>query len=318
MKVRFQIFILIILIGGLHEIAVGGWERVHVSTLASLRSVFFLDSQKGWIVGSKGALLTSTDGGNSWKLEKTFTRDTLLDVHFIDNENGWLLCERDVYSSGKNAISYLLRTSDGGKTWESVELDSGRDRLVRLAFAKDGFGYAFGEGGGIWQMLDDRSSWKRVQLPVKFLMRGGFFVDSFNGVLVGGSGTTLFTSDAGAEWNLGSGDKPVQSKLNDVYFVDARRGWAVGAGGTILSTINGGKVWRVHTTPLTDDLFSVCFTNSGLGIAVGDRGRILESSAPNSDWIRVVSGVRARLEDVAAAGDTVVAVGFGGTILLRK
>jgi photosystem II stability/assembly factor-like uncharacterized protein len=313
-----RLLILVALCVGLNGAAVAAWERIDAGTLASLRSVYFLDGKRGWIVGSRGTFLTSVDAGRSWKLEKPFTADTIVDVHFVDADSGWLLCERDVYSSGKNALSYLRRTSDGGKTWTNVDLDSGRDRLVRLAFTKDGYGYAFGEGGSIWQMLDDRLNWKRTQLPVKFLIRGGWFVDSFNGVLVGGSGTALFTSDAGVEWTLGSGDKPVESKLNDVVFIDSKRGWAVGADGTILSTLNGGRLWKVHESTVKDELLGICVTGSGFGVAVGDRGRILESAAPGANWIAVESGVKARLHDVAGTSDAIVAVGFGGAILVRK
>ena len=317
-KALFQVIIAIIVCTVLDRVAVASWERVPVKTLASLHAVDFLDSERGWIAGSRGTLLTSVDGGKSWKPEKPFTQDNLVDIHFVDSQNGWLLCERDVYSTGKNAVSYLRRTSDGGKTWVNVELDSGRDRLVRLAFTKDGFGYALGEGGGVWQMLDDRITWKRSQLPVRFLMRGGWFMDSYNGVLVGGSGTRLFTTDAGTEWALSSGDKPVESKLNGVFFLDSKRGWAVGAGGTILSTLNGGKMWRVQTSGVIEDLFSVCFSSGGIGVAVGDRGRILESSASGSEWVQVNSGVTARLEDVTAAADAMIAVGFGGSVLRRN
>ena len=199
---RKKLLVIITLYIALARVTDAAWERIYAPTLASLRSVYFLDDKKGWIVGSKGTVLTTLDSGRSWKLDKPLTTDAILDVYFFDAENGWLLCERDVYSSGKNALSYLRKTSDGGKTWTTIDLDSGRDRLVRLAFTKEGFGYAFGEGGSTWQMLDDRSTWKRTQLPVRFLIRGGWFVDSFNGVLVGGSGTTLFTNDAGTEWTL--------------------------------------------------------------------------------------------------------------------
>ena len=317
-KVSSQILIAIILCLGLGQVAEAAWHRVESGTFSSLRSVYFLDGQKGWIAGSRGALLTSSDAGKSWKLEKPVTQDDLLDVHFVDSENGWLLCERDIYSSGTKSVSYLRRTSDGGKTWQSIELESGRDRLIGLAFAKDGFGYAFGEGGAAWQMSDDRNKWKRLPLPVRYLIRAGRVLDSFDGVLVGGSGTALYTTDGGTGWTAASIDKPVRTKLNGIHFADSKKGWAVGAEGVILSTVNGGKMWRVQTSHVKVDLFGVSVTDAGLGVAVGDRGIILESVANGSEWITAASGVEARLEDVATTSDSVIVVGFGGTILRRN
>jgi len=318
MNVVRTTFFLVILCLGIADRARAEWSVVRSPTLSTLRAVYFLDDERGWIVGSRGNWLTTADGGKNWQLQKSFTQDTIVDVYFTDANNGWVLCERDVYSSGKNALSYLRRTTDGGKNWESVDLDSGRDRLVRFAFSKDGYGTALGEGGALWQMLDDRVNWKRTPLPVKFLMLGGWFVDSFNGVLVGGAGTTLFTTDAGVEWAFGTSDKTVQTRLNDVVFIDAKRGWAVGAQGTILSTVNGGRSWKVEPSIVSEELLAVCFASSGFGVAVGDQGHVLETSGTNPQWTRVNSGVQAKLHDVAATSDTVVAVGFGGTILLRR
>jgi hypothetical protein len=69
---------------------------------------------------------------------------------------------------------------------------------------------------------------------------------------------------------------------------------------------------------VNEDLFAICFTSAGLAVAVGDQGRIVESLGIESGWLTAKSGTRARLDDVAPSGAGVVAVGFGGTILLRK
>src|SRR6185369_14618528 len=44
----------------------GTWARQRSGTMSWLHAVFFLDQNRGWAVGSKGALLQTSDGGNTW------------------------------------------------------------------------------------------------------------------------------------------------------------------------------------------------------------------------------------------------------------
>src|SRR4029453_11310697 len=74
-----------------------GWAKQRAGTMAWLHAVFFLDQDHGWIVGSKGTLLATLDGGKSWQAKSAATPDVLRDVYFADEQNGWLVCERNVY-----------------------------------------------------------------------------------------------------------------------------------------------------------------------------------------------------------------------------
>src|ERR1043166_7647714 len=72
------------------------WTRQTSGTMAWLHSVYFLDQNHGWVAGSNGTLLKTTDTGATWHKVSTFTRDTLRDVYFADQNRGWLLAERDL------------------------------------------------------------------------------------------------------------------------------------------------------------------------------------------------------------------------------
>src|SRR5881392_2401076 len=75
----------------------GSWVRQRTGTLAWLHSIFFLNQDRGWVVGSKGTLLATVDGGKSWQIQAHPSADVLRDIYFSDEENGWLLCERNEY-----------------------------------------------------------------------------------------------------------------------------------------------------------------------------------------------------------------------------
>src|ERR1051326_3528681 len=94
------------------------WTRQTSGTMAWLHSVYFLDQSRGWVAGSNGTLLRTTDGGATWKKLSTLTQDMLHDVYFADEKLGWLIAERDLLKLKTNnePRSYLLKTEDGGLT----------------------------------------------------------------------------------------------------------------------------------------------------------------------------------------------------------
>src|SRR4028118_10986 len=91
----------------------GEWRKQRSGTLSWLHSVYFHDARHGWIAGSNGTLLNTTDGGATWRVTAKPAEDNLRDVFFTDENNGWLLAERDVLElkSPSEARSYLLRTT---------------------------------------------------------------------------------------------------------------------------------------------------------------------------------------------------------------
>ena len=301
------------------HIAFADWTKQDSGTLAWFHSVYFVDNNNGWIVGSNGTLLATKDGGRTWENEKTKSGDTFLDVYFSDTQNGWILCERGVYGTGDAPPSYLMQTSNGGKDWTSINFAEGKERMTRIFFSGEGIGFAIGEGGIIVQMQKDRKIWKRSPLPVRYLMLDGTFTDASNGMVVGGGGMILTTTDGGSTWNAPKfAESRARTKLNAIYFVDRKTGWAAGSRGKIYSTNDGGKVWRDQATNVTADLFDIVFIDSALGFAAGDTGTILRTTDAGASWKIEATGSKHKLERVSFAGNRGFAVGFGGTILTTE
>src|SRR6266850_4495760 len=93
------------------------WNRQSSGTMGWLHAVFFLNQKTGWAAGSKGTLLTTVDGGMTWKIQQRPTEDSLSDVYFSSEQNGWLVCEANIYElkTKEAPRTYLLHTEDGGQ-----------------------------------------------------------------------------------------------------------------------------------------------------------------------------------------------------------
>lgn len=101
----------------------------------NLHSIAFPDARHGWVVGDKGTVLATCDGGDTWARQITGVRDTLRDVCFADAQMGWAV--------GDNGV--VLYTEDGGDTWRREYVaDAGRFTSVATCGCVP---WAAGQGG---------------------------------------------------------------------------------------------------------------------------------------------------------------------------
>ena len=299
----------------------GTWARQRSGSMAWLHSVFFLDQNRGWAVGSKGVLLQTLDGGNTWTMRSSSTDDHVRDIYFIDERNGWLVCEVNIYQlkTKEDPRAYLMKTTDGGEHWKRIEI-KGFDvdaRLVRAVFRSNGHGWTFGELGSIYTTHDAGDTWVKLRSPTRRLLLGGMFVDDDRGWLVGTGATIIQTSDGGDTWyqpTLPQVEKTI--RFTAASFVDNRKGWAVGSGGSVFHTDNGGRTWQRQASTVDVDLFDVKFIDALEGWAVGAEGTIIHTSDGGAHWTTERSGTPHPLERVFFTDrNHGWAVGFGGTVV---
>ncbi|HEX8502518.1 MAG TPA: YCF48-related protein [Pyrinomonadaceae bacterium] len=75
-----------------------------------LNAVCFVSPARGWAVGANGIILSTGDGGRTWRPQASGVGDDLFDVKFFDESEGWA-----VGSGGT-----MLHTTDGGATWKDA------------------------------------------------------------------------------------------------------------------------------------------------------------------------------------------------------
>jgi photosystem II stability/assembly factor-like uncharacterized protein len=76
----------------------------------ALNDVFFMGPLTGWAVGENGSILHTSDGGGTWSLQASGTKNVLLGVAFTSALTGW-------------AVGFggtILHTTDGGASWVPV------------------------------------------------------------------------------------------------------------------------------------------------------------------------------------------------------
>lgn len=301
------------------SIAAGTWTKQKSGTLAWLHAVYFLDQNRGWIAGSNGTFLSTTDGGENWKAMRAPTEDNVRDLYFADEQNGWLVCDRSIYllRAKDEQRSYLMNTWDGGVTWRRVNLNGDPDaRLLRIMFAGDGRGWVFGEGGMIFITSDGGASWSKRRAPTRHVLFGGAFLDTTQLWLVGAGATIVQTRDGGETWRTGNVMGITESvRFTAASFVDKARGWAVGNEGSVFLTTDGGRTWQAQDSGVESDLLDVKFIDASEGWAIGGGGTLIHTRDGGFHWEQEPTNTTHPLDRIFFANrDRGWTVGFGGTI----
>jgi photosystem II stability/assembly factor-like uncharacterized protein len=208
-----------------HADATGpGWHTQPTEAYAKKRDdIVFLDARNGFYGTGKGRLFRTTDGGHSWTLAWEHPGTFIRSLGFIDATRGFL-GNLGAGLAGTTDPVPLYRTSDGGRTWQAVQLGSGsmtgvcaidilkaraivegevRDRiLVHAAGRANGPAQLLRseDGGESWQVFDlsDRAG---MILDVKFLDPDtGFVFAGTSSDVRQSSALILSTHDGGRTW----------------------------------------------------------------------------------------------------------------------
>ncbi|MDQ6837121.1 MAG: YCF48-related protein [Actinomycetota bacterium] len=242
---------------------------------ADLSSVSFTDRSNGHVVGARGTVLVTSDGGGHWVAQPACEHmpcPDLTAVSFVDPSEGHAV-------GAPQGDTTILRANNTG--WKpTFPLNPAHDiPLVNL------HGVRF----------------------TPFSGRSGGATGTF-GHAVGDGGVILATVDGGHTW--GSQASGTNAGLAGVSFPDGSNGWAVGRGGTIVATTDGGGMWNPQASGTDSDLAAVSFPDANDGWAVGDGGTILalRTAADGLAVTRVVPS-----SATSMGGSTVAVTGQGFT-----
>jgi photosystem II stability/assembly factor-like uncharacterized protein len=178
------------------------WDIILYDSSHALFSVFFIDSQRGWVGGEDIAYRTTDDGSN-WSIQSPLFGGQFFSIHFNNISNGWMAGS---HRTGElSTDGDMVHTTDGGITW----IDCGNAFDQQL----------------IWIHSYDNNN-------AIVIGRWG----EMNVYTTSDAGTTWITYPSG--WDPGWVN--LTGLYGRPYFFDSLIGWVPAEFGTILHTTNGG------------------------------------------------------------------------------
>jgi photosystem II stability/assembly factor-like uncharacterized protein len=239
------------------------------------KSIFFTSSSVGYVVGIEGVLAKTTDGADTWTMIQIGTNMDLNSVFFLNMNTGYIV---GGLQSQPTQCGIVLKTLDGGTTWAQTLLNY---YLYSVYFPSSTIGYAAGmdssnQSGIVAKTIDGGTTWQKLLVIPCDLLVSIFFTDDNTGYVVGTNGANLKTIDGGATWtsmNIYNG----WWNFNSVFFITPSKGYIVDEWGDIFYTTDAGSTWTADSSGTGNGLYSVFFTDSTTGYAVGNNCTILKT-----------------------------------------
>lgn len=285
------------------------WEWVHPRpTGNTLLGIYFLNGDEGFIVGKRGTIIKTNDGGANFLFQTSPSIRNIQAVKFSSATLG--------VAVGENGL--ILRTSTAGSRWDSVRPPTGVTQTlysVSSPPANPSVFYAVGGDGIFLKSTNSGGFWQRIVIPgITTTLYGVYFPENQDiGYICGANGLIYKTTDGGTSWQSLSTGTTVE--FRDIYFLDNNLGFACGQYGQVWKTTDGGTTFSLGPAGTAEDLKAIRFANNNLGIAVGNNGTIVRTTNGGANWQVINSGVNFHLYGIAFISPNVYVIGDGGTIL---
>ncbi|HCY75393.1 MAG TPA: hypothetical protein DHV28_05690 [Ignavibacteriales bacterium] len=235
----------------------------------------FINPDIGWACGDLGAIIKTTNGGNSWTVCETSTTTLLLKVHSYNGEI--------VIASGYDGL--ILRSSDGGETFEQIPsgVGSGID-LWGVQMLNNMLGWICGMNNTLLKTTDAGLSWQAVNAGLNAHYWSLDFLNENYGMIACGGGIVLKTTDGGNGWTqTQAGD------TRDLYTIDVIDSLHIAAaGGSFGKNVyssDGGTIWTENTNlPYSAGANWIYFLNTDTGYVTGDGLYLRKTTNRGQSW----------------------------------
>lgn len=194
------------------------WQPQSFANIYGLYRVSFPIADTGYAVGDGGALLKTTNRGQSWSRLNSGTTNPLFDVEFVSPRIGWV-------ADGNS----VLKTTDGGATWSSYQITTS-EFIRQLSIVSASVGFAASDYS-LYKTTNAGVTW--TQLPIyQYGIQDILFVDENQGWAASYQGI-LITRDGGLSWQT---ELPTSGYFQFFRFARVPNGrlWVGGSNGAIL------------------------------------------------------------------------------------
>ncbi|HLX11878.1 MAG TPA: YCF48-related protein, partial [Bacteroidota bacterium] len=214
-------------------------------------------SKTGWVGGSDGLVIRTSDRGHTWVTQPTPTAQTINSIVLAYNDF------RDLWICADSGI--VFKSTQTGSSWLKINppISGALPDFKYMSFSVEDTGLLVGTGGNVFIT----NSGSQSNPPPFFLaetskvgadLYGCDIIKGGNAWAVGDSGVIIHSTDGGRHWKRQHSGTSV--RLKSVSFLaDGLRGWACGAGGTLLSSEDGGAHWTSIALGTTQNLNCLLF-----------------------------------------------------------
>ncbi len=298
--------------------AKASWKIQYEQEDISIKSIYALDENNVWAVGTSGVILFFD--GSSWNKQREPLKDVSSSTTNIDNlQSVYAFDKTHVWAVGDNGTILFFN----GSSWNKQDnpLVGTYETLQGVVAMDEKYAWAVGTSGNILSF--DGTVWASRLNPLSDNGQdlNGVSASKVNLTWAVGFGkktsTGMILEHNGAMWKE---RKETSSWLNAVYALDDSHAWAVGGNGAVL--FGNGDTWVEQSSGSKETLRGVWGIDANNVWAVGLNGTILNYNG--TSWTSLqnpLSGTKKILTSVSATDESHIwAVGCdpsgGGGVIL--
>ena len=237
------------------------WRQMPSPVSTTLTAARFVDAERGWAVGHDAVVLSTTDGGWTWRI---VYRDPGFEAPFLD-----VLTSADGSITATGAYGLYAEAAGPGAAWSDRFLDGVDFHFNAITPTPEGTLLIAGEFGEILESADGGATWNAVPSPYD----GSYFgaVASAEWTAVFGLQGHVFVRPAtGGAWQPVATGSTV-GLMDGTVLPDGRLA-VVGLSGTILVGDPLTGTLTRHQLPDREALADIAVAPDGAVILVGERG----------------------------------------------
>jgi len=248
------------------------WSIVSPSStsVADFYSIDMINSNTGYICGTKSAVYRTTNGGISWDslvIPNMIPNLVLSKVDFVNPMTGWIFSR---YTSGND--STIFKTTDGGQTWFKQKLSvssSSENSIYAACMLDENNGWVINTKPRPWKTTNGGLTWDSTKLNDNYL--AGYLydikmLDPNTGYCVGSNNKVYKTTNGGATPWVSTGFS--SSTVITLYSCEVFGALAcivMGTYGTAYYTSDGGTTWiNKNLGGSIDDIFGSYLINGNV------------------------------------------------------
>jgi len=240
--------------------------RAQKASASLLLSVSGLNGQEIWVAGERGHIL-KRDDSDAWQQASVPTQVLLTAIDMFDDRYGWAV--------GHDAV--ILKTMDGGSSWQEVYKNSDEQRPL---------------------------------LDVTFR-------DQQKGIAVGAYGYYLYTQDGGRTWGDKLVNEEHDFHLNAISQSAGGELYIAGEAGSLYRSFDSGENWTTLVSPYEGSFFDVLAWGNDHVAVAGLRGHLYLSKDKGDNWRKIPSTVQTSLNSmIRLKNGQLLVVGHAGILLL--
>jgi len=225
-----------------------------------LSSIFFPNTNIGFVIGDYGSIFKTTDAGANWTRMSEVTGTYYTDVNFVNEYTGFIIGTGSVFR----------KTTNGGVNWFNVNLNLNNHDLNCVYFVNSNTGYAkytwwlspYSSGTTLFKTTNEGANWTSQTINATLNSKMLFLNVSTGYTPYGRS--FLKTTNAGLNW-LNLNDIPLNRNLTAVATNGSDILTAVGEKGTICRSNDLNDSWFNISSFCPNFSFQIAFVNSTTG-----------------------------------------------------